>query len=152
MAMMSTMHLMGQEAALTLGGEVRRLRKQARLSQEKLAEKLGITREAVSAIEREETKRPNDSILEGFEIHIGLTRQRSQELMGAVPTAQQEDPLEAVLQIARLPDHEARMARWRELPEAMHQAVRQWAQDLLLDAALQVREASGQASHHNHRK
>lgn len=139
---------MNREATLTLGREVRRLRLQAKLSQEKLAEKLGITREAVSAIEREETKRPNDNILEGFEIHIGLMRQRAYELMGAVPTALQEDPLETVLQIARLPDHQARMERWRQLPEGMHQAVRQWAQDLLLDAALQVREASAQAPRH----
>lgn len=136
---------MNREATLTLGCEVRRLRLQAKLSQEKLAEKLGITREAVSAIEREETKRPNDNILEGFEIHIGLMRQRAYELMGAVPTAEQEDPLETVLQIARLPDHKSRMEGWSQLPEGMHQAVRQWAQDLLLDAALQVREASAQA-------
>jgi transcriptional regulator with XRE-family HTH domain len=146
------MQLMGQEAALTLGREVRRLRLQAKLSQEKLAEKLGITREAVSAIEREETKRPSDSILEGFEIHLGLSRQHAHELMGAVPATQYDDPLETVIQISRLADHDARMERWRELPEAMHQAVRQWAQDLLLDAALQVREASGQASRQNHRK
>lgn len=150
--MMATMVLMKQEAALTLGGEVRRLRKQAKLSQEKLAERLGITREAVSAIERDDTKRPNDGILEGFEIHIGLTRQRAHELMGAIPLSETPDPLEVVIQIAALPDHDARMARWRELPEGMHQAVHQWAQDLLLDAALKVRAASAQESRQSHRK
>jgi transcriptional regulator with XRE-family HTH domain len=146
------MHLMKQEALLTLGTEVRRLRKAADMSQERLAEKLGITREAVSAIERGKTRRPDDVILEGIEVHLGLTRQRAHELMGAVPSIDQDDLLATVLQIAALRDHTERMARWRQLPESMHQAVHQWAQDLLLDAALQVREASGQASRQNHRK
>lgn len=143
---MPTMLLMNREAVLTLGSEVKRLRHITGLSQERLAEKLGITREAVSAIERGKTKRPDDSILEGFEVHLGLMRQRSQELMGAVPSMDEEDLLETVIQISKLQDHAERMAKWRELPPVMQHAVHQWAQDLLLDAALQVRGASGQAS------
>lgn len=145
------MHYMKQEATLTLGAEVRRLRQLAGMSQERLAERISTTRETISQIERNLTKRPDDEILEGFEEHIGLTRQRAHELMGAVPSTDLDALFEEIVQIAALPDHESRMERWLELPTAMQKAVHQWAQDLLLDAALQARAASGQKRRQHHR-
>jgi len=137
-----------REVLPTFGAEVRRLRLRSKMSQEKLAEKLSVSRETVSDIERGVTKRPGDDILEGIEIHLGLTRLQAHELMGAVPGSDQEDPSAILLRIAALPDHASRMAEWAKLPDQLRLAVYQWSQDLLLDAALRVRESSLQTNHH----
>jgi transcriptional regulator with XRE-family HTH domain len=116
----------------TLAAEVRRCRKRAGLSQEELAERIGITREAISQIERGKTKRPTDDVLIGFEQTLGLSRTYAYHLMGAVPGSNDVEPSVLLQQIAALPDHEARMEAWDTLPENLRLALYQHADDIAL--------------------
>ncbi len=123
------------EAALSFAVEVQRARFRAGLSQEKLAEKLGISRVAVGQIERGETKRPNDETLEGLENVLGISRQRAYELLGILPPSDRPETGVLLQQIAALPTHEARLEAWNELPEGIRQALITLMQDVLRDAA-----------------
>lgn len=134
------------DAMVTLGAEVRRLRLRAKLSQEKLGERLGISREAVSKIERGETQHPSDETLVGLEAHLGLSRQKAHQLMGALPKREEADASALIQTIAALPDHQSRMAAWMNLSPLLRQSVMQFAQDLLQDAERRVRESLTQTA------
>lgn len=126
-----------QDTLPNLGAEVRRHRLMAGLTQEQLAERLGISREAVGQIERGQTKRPENSTLEGLERYIGLSRLRSYQLMGAISELMQSDPSLLIQQIAALPTYQERLAAWKELPESLRQAITTLMQDVLREAASQ---------------
>ncbi len=130
-----------EKAAITFGEEVRRYRVRAGLSQETLAERLGISRVAVSQIERGETKRPSDDILEGLEQILGLSRVRSYELIGSLVLNGENDPAVILQQIAALPDHEARLEGWYQLPLALRKAITLLMQDVVQEAAMRYQEA-----------
>lgn len=119
------------ERKVTLGSEVRRLRELAGLSQEKLAEKLGLTREAVSKIERDRLKsRPHDGTLEGLERHLDLSRQRANELLGSVPPL--DGDVEAAFdRISAIEDDEERWLAWQHLPERIRRGMALYTDDLL---------------------
>lgn len=128
-----------------LGDEVRRLRKVARLSQEELAERVGLkSREAISRIERGCTIRPEDETLYGFEEHIGLTRQRALELIGSVPFVDQDELGALLQQIAALPNHPARMREWARLTLPLRRALLQYSQDVMHETEQRLQEASAQ--------
>jgi transcriptional regulator with XRE-family HTH domain len=129
---------MQQETLPTLGAEVRRHRNIAGMSQEVLAEKLGISREAVSQIERGEIKRPNNEVLEKLETTIGLSRLRAYQLMGAISDLSQSDPALLIQQIAALPNHEDRFEAWKQLPESLRQAITVLMKDVLQESALRL--------------
>ncbi len=129
-----------KKPAVIFGEEVRRARQARELSQEDLAERIGLSRVAVGDIERGETKRPSDATLEGLERVLGISRQRSYELLGLVPPADRLDPLAELYEIASLPTHEARMERWRQFPPEFRRALRLAMQDILHDAAQRLEE------------
>ncbi len=130
----------------TLGNEVVRLRKQAGLSQEELSDRLGISRESLSKIERDITARPNHAILEGMERSIGLSVPRAYELMGLTHPAVSDQAGRMLLELAALPTHEERLAAWQELPEAYRNAVLQLMADLFQDTASRLRELGARPS------
>lgn len=80
-----------QDTLPNLGAEVRRHRLMAGLTQEQLAERLGISREAVGQIERGQTKRPENSTLEGLERYIGLSRLLLDEPTRTITFTRQSD-------------------------------------------------------------
>jgi transcriptional regulator with XRE-family HTH domain len=125
-----------------LGSEIRRLRDEADVSQEWLAERLGITREAVSAIERGKTKVPGDEILTGLERHLGLKRQRAFELMGGGVVVSDDVVAGAILRIGAMSDPQDRLRAFRDLPPEVQQAMRLLMSDLFLEAGQQLQEAS----------
>lgn len=143
---LSTMQRMS-ELKVTLGSEVRRLRERANLSQEALAEKLGVTREAISRIERGLTRVPEEATLIGLETYVGLSRLRAYQLVTSQDGATQEAGA-LLQQIAALPSHQDRMEAWNDLPLSLRQAVMVFAQDLLHDAGLRVQESSERTSPH----
>ncbi len=139
------MHIM-QEERLTLGEEIRARRKRAGLSQEQLSERLGISREAVSQIERGETRRPSDDILDRLETVLGLSRMQAYLLMGNVNTTDHHDPGVALVQIAALGTHEERLRAFVQLPEYLQRAVMVLMHDLFQDTARRL-QASIEPNH-----
>lgn len=137
------------EPKVTLGFEVRRYRERAGISQEKLSEQLGVSREAVSKIERGATKRPSNEILQGLEDVIGLTRKYAYELIGDYGQEDADfDAGEALLELAALPTHEERMSAWRQIPRVYQQAIQTLMADILRDTALQLEGLAAQESLH----
>lgn len=129
---------MNQETLPTFGEELRRYRRRGDFTQEQLAEKLGITREAVSQMERGEIKRPNNDVLKKLEDILGLSRLRAYQLIGEVLEVNQADPSLLLQQIAALPSHEDRMVAWKELPQPLREAVTVLMKDLLQESALRL--------------
>lgn len=129
---------MNQELLPTFGEELRRYRKQSDFTQEQLAEKLGITREAISQMERGEIKRPNNNVLKKLEDILGFSRLRAYQLIGEVLEVNQADPSLLLQQIAALPSHEDRMIAWRKLPQPLREAITVLMKDLLQESALQL--------------
>jgi len=129
---------MQQEKLPPFGAELRKRRGNAGLSQEKLAEKLGISREAVSQIERGDIKRPSNEILEKIEDTLGLSRLLAYQLIGSIADVNQSDPSLLLQQIAALPSREARLQAWKELPDSLRQAITILMQDVLGEAASQL--------------
>ncbi len=118
----------------SLGEAVRYYRDQAGLTQEQLAERLGVTREAVRKIETGKTRRPGNDLLRKMEDVIGLSYRRSLDLMGEVEP-DDDDPLRVLLiQIAALPDPEERRQAWRTLDPQVRDAIMRLAGDWLQDA------------------
>lgn len=107
-----------------LGKEVRRRRQQVGLTQEQLAEKIGISREALGDIERGGTKQPSDDILDALSERIGLTRQRAFELMGKIPGVDAGDVERVIMRAATETDPAVLLELWRSLPAEHRLAIR----------------------------
>jgi transcriptional regulator with XRE-family HTH domain len=131
------------EPKVTFGEEVRQERHRKRMSQEQLAEALGISREAVSKIERGDTKRPGPEILKGIEETLGLSRLRFYQLTSEVDLDREEDVGALLQYIAALPTHEERMEAWRQLPVEVRDAITTLMQDVLRDA-MQLLQGQGE--------
>ncbi len=129
----------------TLGEAVLYYRRRANLTQEELAEQIGVSRVALSKIERNETKRPSEEVLYGLENALGLSRTRAHELMAALPS-DDDDEYALLQQIAALPSEEERLAMWQRLPPAIQRAVRILMQDMLNAAARQLAESNEQSA------
>lgn len=125
---------------VTLGAEVRRYRKHADMSQERLAEQVGVTREAISKIERGATVRPSNELLQKLEEVLGLSRKYAYELIGEYEEDPDFSPDLAMLRLADLPTHEDRMKGWKRLPVEYRRAVRRVMADVLRDIAEQLEE------------
>lgn len=116
---LSTMVLM--EVKVTpLGEEVRRRRRDRNMSQEDLAEMLGITREGVSQIERGETKRPTNDVQEKMVDALDLSRAQISYLLGEGPPPSQLDLGLEIDRIAALPTPRERAEALRRLPPSVH--------------------------------
>jgi transcriptional regulator with XRE-family HTH domain len=122
MLLMSRTKPQAEEAPL--GIEVRRLRRQAGLTQEQLAEKIGISREALGDIERGDTRQPSDDILDALVEHISLTRQRAFELMGKIPGVDPGDVERVIMRAATETDPSVLLELWRSLPAEHRLAIR----------------------------
>lgn len=120
------------------GDEVKRLRTQAGMTQDEVAERLHVTRVTVSQIERGLIRRPSDSVLTGLERVLGLSRRNALALIAGDMTPDNDDVTTQFYRIAAIADRAARRRAWFELPLAFRQALVQFAQDTLLDAALRL--------------
>lgn len=141
--------LMGKKAgpvskeAKRFGAEVRRLREDARMTQEELGRRLDdLSRESVGRIEHGRTPNPKDSTLRGLERELGLSRQRSAELLGKVPH-EPENVAAEFERIATIPDEEDRWEAWQRLPDRLQAALRQYSADLLERAKRLAQGGSG---------
>lgn len=130
---------------LAFGQEVRRLRLQAGMTQEDLAERLDVTRVTISQIENGRNRRPSDSILTGLERTLGLSRFRSLGLIAGDMAPEDDDVTTQFYRIAAIQDQQERRAAWYQLPLAFRQALLQYAQDTLVDVALRLQVTSLQA-------
>lgn len=139
------MHYMN-EPTVTLGTEVRRFRQQSNLTQEELADRLGITRESLSKIERDVTTRPSDAVLEGLERTIGLSVAYAYELIGIHHPRDSDSAGRMLLELAALPSHEQRLEAWARLPAVYRNAILRVMADLFQDTAGQLRELVEQPS------
>ncbi len=148
------MWFMEELKVASLGEAVRYYREQAGLTQEQLAERLGVTREAVRKIETSKTRRPGNDLLRKMEDVIGMSYRRALDLMGEVEPDDQ-DPLDVLLiQIAALPDPEERRRAWQTLDPRVRDAIMRLAGDVWQDAVRQLQAArpetlSGQDSPRN---
>ncbi len=118
-----------------LGQEVRRYRTMHRLSQEEVAEQVGVTRETISQIETGKNRRPRTHVLEGLERVLGLPHTLSLRLITDDKTLSWEDPAVTLQAIAALPDRDQRLQAWAKLPVELRNAVIQLMQDILFHAA-----------------
>ena len=129
----------------SFGQEVRRLRLQAGMTQEDLAERLSVTRVTISQIENGRNRRPSDGILTGLERTLGLSRFRSLGLIAGDMAPEDDDVTTQFYRIASIQDQQERRAAWYQLPAAFRQALLQFAQDTLVDVALRLQVTSLQA-------
>lgn len=127
------------ELLLTVGEEIRRLRKEHELTQEELGGKIGITREAVSQLERGENE-PSDQTLLGLEKVLGLDRRRAHVLMGRIPPSFDETA-QLIISIKNLPTPRERLRALRQLPVELQDAIQQLMADQLAEALPQLRES-----------
>jgi transcriptional regulator with XRE-family HTH domain len=67
------------------GAELRRQRERARLTQEQLAEKAGLSVNAVSALERGERRRPYPSTVAALAVALGLGDEELRRMRTLVP-------------------------------------------------------------------
>lgn len=117
------------------------------LTQEWLADKCGVTREAISAIETGDTKRPGNKILACLEQHLGLRIEDAYVLMAGARQPQVDIDLRAlIVRLGRLPDQEGRLKALAELPQDVQDAMVLLAADLLQAKAQQLREVLQQAT------
>ncbi|WP_026370032.1 helix-turn-helix domain-containing protein [Kallotenue papyrolyticum] len=139
---------MAEPKVASLGDAVLFYRQRAGLTQEQLAERLGVSREAVRKIETGRTKRPSNKTLRRLEDTIGLSYRRALELMGEVePDPDQDERLGVLLiQIAALPDREERRRAWQNLPDPVRAAILRLAQDVLQDTLQQLQAGYPESS------
>jgi predicted ATPase/DNA-binding XRE family transcriptional regulator len=78
----------------TFGTRLRRLREAASLTQEELAERARLTRNAISALERGERKRPYPHTLRALADALKLSEDERATLLAAVPRQGSESPFE----------------------------------------------------------
>ena len=124
-----------QTEEVPFGAEVKRLRRQAGLTQEQLAERIGISREAVGDIERGETKQPSDDVLDALGAHIHLSRERAFELMGKIPGVNPGEIERIVRRAAQETDPATLLGLWRSLSPEDRTALRRLvAADLVGDS------------------
>ena len=132
------------KVSLSFGKELQRYRDQAGLTQEELGEKLGISRAAVSQMERGVIG-ASPQTLARIERVLGLGQQYANELLHGLKSSDRPDHLALLQEIAALPKHEDRVAALRSLSPDLQQVLVKLAQDILLDTALQLRGAFVQA-------
>lgn len=130
---------------LSFGAEVRRLRRAVGMTQDELAERINVNRSTISQIENGKNRRPGDDILIGLERVLGLSRFRSLGLIAGDMAPEDDDVTTQFYRIAAIQDQQERRAAWYQLPLAFRQALVQYAQDTLLDAALRLQVTSLQA-------
>lgn len=70
---------------VSFGGRLRRLREAAGLTQEELAERAGLSRKAISVLERGERKRPYPHTVRSLADALGLSEDERASLLAAVP-------------------------------------------------------------------
>ena len=90
---------MSPEQESTFGARLRRLREAAGLTQEELAGRARLTRNAISALERGERKRPYPHTVRSLADALGLTEEERATLVAAVP---RQDGVPPIAQVARL--------------------------------------------------
>lgn len=129
------------EVSLHFGRELKRYRLQADLTQEELAERIGVTRETVSQLERGVNTNPGNDILLSLERHLGLSRLRSRALLMGQDAPDHSDLILQIYRIAAIPDPQERRQAWFALPMELRQAMLQFVQDSLVDVALRMPEA-----------
>lgn len=139
---------MATEETLTLGDAVREYRKRAKLTQEQLADKVNVTRATISQIENGDIKRPKNYVLRGFEAVLGLSVKYAWELIGERNPEEEDDPTVLFQRIAALPDIDARMQAYSELPEPVRQAVERLMLDRMTQIMQQLAASSGRSSAH----
>jgi transcriptional regulator with XRE-family HTH domain len=122
------------EAKLTFGQEVRRRRRERNLSQEALAEKVGVTREAISQIERGKTQRPENELLDKLGAALDLSRVQIAYLLGEGPPPSEIDLAIELERIASLPTVEERAQALRGLPKPVFDALEALAVDIVRSA------------------
>jgi transcriptional regulator with XRE-family HTH domain len=84
------------EQELSFGTQLRRLREVAGLTQEDLASRAGISRNAVSALERGERRRPYPHTVRALADALGLSADERGALVAAVPRQKDGDPIARV--------------------------------------------------------
>src|SRR5918999_1442331 len=75
----------GGAVAASFGEQLRQLREAARLTQEELASRAGLTAKAVSMLERGERKRPYPHTVRSLADALGLSEEERTVLTGAIP-------------------------------------------------------------------
>ena len=110
------------EHGSSFGAELRRLREGAGLSQEELAGRAGLTRNAVGALERGERRRPYPHTVRSLAEALDLSGDERAALVAAVP-GREEAPRAAgpagALKPARLPVPTPLLGRERDLQEVL---------------------------------
>src|SRR5687768_17010398 len=76
---------MAGEWASPFGERLRRLREAAGLTQEELAERAGLSRDAVSALERGHRRHPHPETVRALSFGLGLAEREAAALRASVP-------------------------------------------------------------------
>lgn len=106
-----------------LGKEIHRLRKLSGLSQEQLAERLGLSRKTISDWESGYAV-PKDANLDVIESQMGISRQRAFELMGKLPDVDLTDAVNILKRAEAETDPAVLRVMWRQLSPGTRQAIR----------------------------
>jgi transcriptional regulator with XRE-family HTH domain len=108
---------MGAEQRSSFGAKLRLLRESAGLTQEELAARAGLTRNAVSALERGERRRPYPHTVRSLAEALDLSETERAALVAAVPD--REDGPAGFLRPATLPAPTPLLGRERDLQEVL---------------------------------
>ncbi|HEY8284802.1 MAG TPA: helix-turn-helix domain-containing protein, partial [Chloroflexota bacterium] len=81
------MRTLGDDQADPFGARLRRLREQAGLSQEQLAERAGVSGQAIGALERGNRRRPYPATARRLADALGLSAEERDALLSAIPRA-----------------------------------------------------------------
>ena len=98
------------EQESTFGARLRRLREAAGLTQEELAERAGLSRNAISSLERGERKRPYPHTVRSLAEALGLSEDERAALLASVPRQEGDPPPSGW--ISRNPPCRYRPPRW----------------------------------------
>jgi transcriptional regulator with XRE-family HTH domain len=128
----------------TLAELVKEARTRAGITQEELSERIDRSISYIGMLEIGRVDRPKPETLRRLAAALDVPLEDLLVATGQLDEADDEDVATVLHRIAALPDHQARMRAWQDLPDAVRQALYRFADDLLLDARQRVREASTQ--------
>jgi transcriptional regulator with XRE-family HTH domain len=120
-----------ERAGTAFGHHVRHVRRHQRRTIGAVADAIGISREALSKIERGVTPRPDDATLRGLERVLGIPCAYTLEVLGTLPPCAPSTRVESLDRLVALPTLEARLRGWRELPPALKRSLIQLVHEVL---------------------
>jgi transcriptional regulator with XRE-family HTH domain len=123
-----------------LGNLVKDAREKKGLSQEELAERLGVSKGWVGQVETGRIDRPRPKYLALLEQHLGISRDDLARSMNMIGPAATGDVLVEIRRIRQISDPKERAAALRRLPQELYEEIEWLALDMVRRTFEQAKE------------